>query len=1258
MAIACKLVQASFVLLWPLAVTEPWTEENAAWNANWEARHEPLRYWGHWQNHKYFPSPSDWRSLVIYQLMTDRFADGDPRNNELFAGEFDVREMTLRHGGDFAGLTQKLHYIKGLGCNAVWISPVFQNGVNSYHQYSQMDFTVLDRRLGTLEELRNLVLEAHALDMYVIVDIVMNHMANEYYFEGHPQGSAPWRFHEKNGQREYRLKSRATQATYLFGSVWCGQALWQSWGNESAGILTNWDACQGRCDADPDCFYFLYKNDTGASSTYHCAGFTSCSAPVPYEDGKAHVYKKWVWPVKAVQEANGVWCGGSVLWQEFGDNASGILENQDACEAACASESSCQFYLWKDDPGAWTRFHCAGFATCAEADKTPYTDGTAKIFRKRTKAERDEDGLRHTPAGRQPYSDFWYSNSWAADAQYNGTVYGATGEPASDSGFGTYIDSDFHHNGDLSIYVDPWEICLGKLYGAMDDLRLENERVQQKYLAMTKALLDSTDVDGFRIDTPMQVPLSFFKAWAPAVRAHAASLGKHRFGMFGEFYVSSPRYATMTGRGRDRTMYNQDRFIDEVATMKGGIVYPYYAYMYNALWYQRPQYADGFHFMYAEERKMIDTYDPTTNRHEYAMWTFCNNHDNWRLQSLTWEGKAYFVMCLAVITFWPGIPLHYAGDEQEFDTPGTALDGWAREELSTSMAWRAIRTRSDGNPADADSFDMTAWTYRYIARLNALRRAYFGQFGSEECDRVQAPSFATPDVLVFLRGCTSKVLVFANFHSTQNRSASMDALPWIRGTQLVDCLASQNPTRAIVSDGVSVSLGPMQTLVFVEDVVAIPPSIVEVFPRHGSTISVDSDNNQSIRIRVRFDRPVGSLMASSVLFDHLGGFVCAKDTCVLDADALNGNHTVEVSAGATAADGTQVYATFKSFFWIDRAQDGAHGVLAHRLHEQPGLICSFRRLCHNAVGATSFRARNVEGTWSEWRPYASATDWEVQLDVPVLVQYHAQFSSSFIVGDCLSHNGRRCPVHWHAQMFLKGAMNGWGIWDEGRMTSIDAYTWASNITLSQFVPARFVPTHDWSVSYGMQPTRRYNVGLDHLDDRYEQVTMATSPKAGSEASRRWMVDRGLWSAHEAIASFAEFATHLWLGPSCTAAAPDCDGEEHITQWECSTCMPPEKEDCYEHKRNDQSEEMRSCGSCTCCRKSLQKPFSENAPEVTCCVKFNDLFLNYTVTPDLSQCAPSGHSPDDFVSSCVGCGQNLIFLTLLISQVLQHEKLGL
>ena len=116
----------------------------------------------------------------------------------------------------------------------------------------------------------------------------------------------------------------------------------------------------------------------------------------------------------------------------------------------------------------------------------------------------DESLLHDTPAGKQPYQDFYYDNTWSPLAKYNGTLYGQYGEWVTDTGSGTYDLSDFHHNGDLEDYFDPWEINFGKIYGTMDDLRLEHERVQRKYIAMTKALIESCDIDGFRVDPWMQ----------------------------------------------------------------------------------------------------------------------------------------------------------------------------------------------------------------------------------------------------------------------------------------------------------------------------------------------------------------------------------------------------------------------------------------------------------------------------------------------------------------------------------------------------------------------------------------------------------------------------------------------------------------------------------------------------------------------------------------------------------------------------------
>ena len=565
-------------------------------------------------------------------------------------------------------------------------------------------------------------------------------------------------------------------------------------------------------------------------------------------------------------------------------------------------------------------------------------------------------------------------------------------------------------------------------------------------------------------------------------------------------------------------------------------------------------------------------------------------------------GKPHFFMCLAVITFWPGVPLHYAGDEQDFDTPGSALDGWAREELSTSLAWRAVRTRSDGNPADMDNFDMTSWTYLYIARLNALRRAYFGDFGADECDQVQYPSFATPDVLVFVRGCNAsrKVLLFANFHTTESRSASIDGLHWATGTQLVDCVVTENPMQVTVSSGnVSVSLDPLQALVFVENVAEVPPSIVEVSPKHGSTIPADEGN---LNITLRFDRAVTPAMASSVLLDQSpGGFVCTGDTCTREiamASLTEGYHYLEVPAGTATADGLGVHAAFRSFFLLDRR----NGAVGRPIHEQPGLICHFgRKLCHNAMGAQWFRVQNVGGKWSKWMPYASTTPWEVQLDVPVLVQYFAQLSASFIVGDCLSQTGRRCHASWHDVMFLRGELNNWGGYDEGRMTLISSYTWATNITLSKFVQARFTPTNDWSKSYGAHPVRELLYNVPTFDERHRTFDIIPTT-SGSEPCREWMVNRSLWTEHETMASGAEFAVNLWLSPFCTAAAPQCEPDSDA-KWQCHSyeagqdgdwCASVGNEGCFEYSTNDQSDEMSSCSPCFCCKKKVS--VAQSAPE--------------------------------------------------------------
>lgn len=119
----------------------------------------------------------DWRNDVIYFLLTDRFYDGNPDNNGL-PPVFDPQNGWARHGGDFAGLTAKLDYIKDLGCTAIWITPVQKNLRGAYHGYHIQDFMKVDSHLGTMEELQNLIKNAHEKGIKVFLDIVCNHTGN------------------------------------------------------------------------------------------------------------------------------------------------------------------------------------------------------------------------------------------------------------------------------------------------------------------------------------------------------------------------------------------------------------------------------------------------------------------------------------------------------------------------------------------------------------------------------------------------------------------------------------------------------------------------------------------------------------------------------------------------------------------------------------------------------------------------------------------------------------------------------------------------------------------------------------------------------------------------------------------------------------------------------------------------------------------------------------------------------------------------
>ncbi|MDP4208882.1 MAG: alpha-amylase family glycosyl hydrolase [Bacteroidota bacterium] len=149
---------------------------------------------------KVFPSPEDWRDLWIYFLLVDRFNNPDkpPTPNNF--------PCNLYQGGNFAGIRQQLSYLKNLGVGAIWLSPVLENPQwfsDYWGGYGISNFLRIEPRFCSNpiaaranpkiadDEFRQLVDEAHKLGIYVILDIVLNHVGDVFNYEG-IGASAPW----------------------------------------------------------------------------------------------------------------------------------------------------------------------------------------------------------------------------------------------------------------------------------------------------------------------------------------------------------------------------------------------------------------------------------------------------------------------------------------------------------------------------------------------------------------------------------------------------------------------------------------------------------------------------------------------------------------------------------------------------------------------------------------------------------------------------------------------------------------------------------------------------------------------------------------------------------------------------------------------------------------------------------------------------------------------------------------------------------
>jgi len=157
---------------------------------------------------------------IFYFVLPDRFHNGDKSNDlgaaandhkrALSRGGFDKSHKGMYHGGDLAGLTEKLPYLDNMGITAIWLTPVLRNqavqaGTSGYHGYWILDFTEVDPHLGSNAELKYFIDQAHQRNIKVFFDIITNHTADVIkYKECHGDDGLGWLIEEKGGDCPFK----------------------------------------------------------------------------------------------------------------------------------------------------------------------------------------------------------------------------------------------------------------------------------------------------------------------------------------------------------------------------------------------------------------------------------------------------------------------------------------------------------------------------------------------------------------------------------------------------------------------------------------------------------------------------------------------------------------------------------------------------------------------------------------------------------------------------------------------------------------------------------------------------------------------------------------------------------------------------------------------------------------------------------------------------------------------------------------------
>ena len=150
---------------------------------------------------------------VMYMIMPDRFADGNPQNNRVDEMRHPVganrADHNVRHGGDLEGLIRHIDYVDSLGITTVWVNPVLENDMpgGSYHGYATTDYYRVDPRFGSNYDYARLIRLLHERGIKTVMDMIFNHCGSEHiWFRNRP--STDWfNFPDGYVQTNYRLST-------------------------------------------------------------------------------------------------------------------------------------------------------------------------------------------------------------------------------------------------------------------------------------------------------------------------------------------------------------------------------------------------------------------------------------------------------------------------------------------------------------------------------------------------------------------------------------------------------------------------------------------------------------------------------------------------------------------------------------------------------------------------------------------------------------------------------------------------------------------------------------------------------------------------------------------------------------------------------------------------------------------------------------------------------------------------------------------